>query len=180
MRNLLIVFTTTLLLSVSAFASTGNAEIKVSWQNPEKFTDIRPGSGTKKAYQKRVITAFDKIWADLAAKLPAGYSLEVVVTDLDLAGDVEPLFHINGAASGASDIRVVKDIYFPKMTLDYVLYDQTKTEVGRASGVKIKDMGFMQSGNIGLKNREFAYEQLMLEKWFDKVLIPQLNSAKTR
>ena len=71
-----------------------------------------------------------------------------------------------------------KDIYFPKMTLDYVLYDQTKTEVGRASGVKIKDMGFMQSGNIGLKNREFAYEQQMLEKWFDKVLVPQLNSAK--
>lgn len=180
MRNLLITFTTALLFSVNAFASTGAAEIKVSWQTPEKFTDIRPGSGTKKAYQKKVITAFDKIWADFAGKLPAGYSLEILVTDLDLAGDVEPLFNINGAARSSNDIRVVKDIYFPRMTLDYVLYDSAKTEVGRATAVKIKDMGFMQSGNIGLKNREFAYEQRMLEKWFDTVLIPQLNSAKPK
>lgn len=174
MRNTLITLTAALLLSFTAAASSGAAEVKVTWQNPEKFTDIRPGSGTKKAYQQRVITAFDKIWTEFSEKLPAGYKLEVVVTDLDLAGDVEPLYA--GSGRGMNDIRVVKDIYFPKMTLDYVLYDQNNTEVGRSAGVKIKDMGFMHSGSAGLKNREFAYEQQMLEKWFNKVLMPQVKA----
>ena len=180
MRNSLILISSALLFAAGAFASTGAAEIKVSWQNPEKFTDIRPGSGTKKAYQQRVITAFDKIWADFSAKLPAGYKLEVVVTDLDLAGDVEPLYNGVGAKRSINDIRVVKDIYFPKMALDYVLYDQNNTEIGRATSVKIKDMGFMNSASVGQNHREFAYEQHMLEKWFNKELMPQITAVEAK
>ena len=180
MRISLILISSALLLAAGAFASTGAAEIKVSWQNPEKFTDIRPGSGTKKAYQQRVITAFDKIWADFSGKLPAGYKLEVVVTDLDLAGDVEPLYNGVGAKRSINDIRVVKDIFFPKMAFDYVLYDQNNTEIGRAANVKIKDMGFMNSGSVGQNHREFAYEQHMLEKWFNKELMPQITAGKAQ
>ncbi|WP_164852447.1 DUF3016 domain-containing protein [Rheinheimera riviphila] len=160
-----------LLIQVQA-ATAEKAEtmsaVKVNWVNPEKFSDIRPANGSRKAYQERVTKAFEKILGDLAEKLPPGYSLEISVKDLDLAGDVNPMYRIDN-----TDIRVIKDIYFPRIKLDYVLFDQNKQPIHQETDVKIKDMGFMTSNHIGLQNREFAYEHAMLKKWFNKVIVPQ-------
>lgn len=157
----------------NAWAVQQEATVKVNWQNPEKYSDIRPSSGTKKAYQKRVITAFDKIWADFAKKLPAGYNLIVTVKDLDLAGDVNPMYRIDH-----SDIRVVKDIYFPRMTIDYQLLDSQGQVLAAEQDVKIKDMGFMNSAPIGLGSSEFVYEKQMLKDWFQKTLTPKISQVQ--
>ncbi len=149
--------------------SAATPAVKVTWFNPEKYSDIRPASGTRKAYQERVTNAFDKIFVELAEKLPAGFRLEIRVTDIDLAGDVSPMYRLNN-----SDIRVVKDIYFPRMNFDFVLYDQNKQQVLQESDVKIKDMGFMMSSHLGSQSSEFGYEREMLKKWFNKVIVPQL------
>jgi hypothetical protein len=161
------------LFTLTAQASTPTtAEVKVAWQHPEKYTDIRPSNGTKAAYQKQVIKAFDKIWADFASKLPAGYRLEVTVKDLDLAGDVNPMFRIDH-----NDIRVIKDIYFPRMNFDYVLFDANKQQIAAGQDEKIKDMGFMMSTPSGFNQREFAYEAEMLKKWFKKTISPKLPAV---
>lgn len=159
-----------ILLTANAWASQQSTTIKVNWQNPEKYSDIRPSSGTKKAYQKRVISAFDKIWSGFADQLPAGYSLQVTVKDLDLAGDVNPMYRIDH-----SDIRVVKEIYFPRMTFDYQVLDHQGKVVLAEQDVKIKDMGFMNSSPIGLGSTEFVYEKQMLKNWFQKTLAPKLT-----
>jgi hypothetical protein len=144
--------------------------IKVNWINPEKFSDIRPATGTRKSYQERVIKGLDNIWADLATKLPPGYSMEISIKDVDLAGDVNPMYRVNN-----TEIRVIKDIYFPRMTLDYVLLDANKQPVKQETDVKIKDMGFMTSSKMNHKHKyqEFTYEYAMLKRWFDKVIVPQ-------
>lgn len=157
-------------LSANALAAQQEATVKVNWQNPEKYTDIRPSSGSKKVYQKRVISAFDKIWADLSKKLPAGHSLVITVKDLDLAGDVNPMYRIDH-----NDIRVIKEIYFPRMTFDYQLLDSTGQVVMAEQDVKIKDMGFMHSSPIGLGNSEFVYEKQMLKNWFQKTLAAKFS-----
>src|SRR5690606_26810573 len=74
------------LLTVGA-AQAG--EVSVQWQQPEKFTDIRPVNDTRKAYRERILRKFDSFFAELADRLPEGYKWEVTVTDLDLAGDVD-------------------------------------------------------------------------------------------
>jgi hypothetical protein len=158
------------LLSTNALATQQEATVKVNWQNPEKYSDIRPSSGSKKAYQKRVISAFDKIWADFAKKLPVGHSLVVTVKDLDLAGDVNPMYRIDH-----SDIRVIKEIYFPRMTFDYQLLDSAGQVVAAEQDVKVKDMGFMHSSPIGLGSSEFVYEKQMLKHWFQKTLTPKFS-----
>lgn len=174
MCNKMLISTAVMALSFTVLAS-GVAEVKVGWQNPEKFTDIRPASGSKKAYQQRVIAEFDKMWSEFAKQLPPGYKFDVVITDLDLAGDVEPMYSGYGAGRTMNDIRVVKDIYFPKVSLDYVLYDAKNNEVARANSVKIKDMGFMSSGSLGFGSREFGYEKQMLEKWFHKEILSKVQ-----
>lgn len=161
------------LLAVFTFTSQASAptaaEVKVTWLNPEKYTDIRPATGSKASYQKQVIKEFDKIWADFAKKLPAGYRLEVTIKDLDLAGDVNPMYQIDH-----NDIRVVKDIYFPRMNLDYVLFNENKQEIAAIKDEKIKDMGFMMSSPKGYGHRQFAYEAAMLDKWFSRNIAPKL------
>lgn len=164
--------------AATANSAETTSAVKVNWHNPEKFSDIRPANSSRKAYQERVTKAFDKFIGELAEKLPAGYSLEITVKDLDLAGDVNPMYRLDN-----TDIRVVKDIYFPRMKLDYALFDQNKQQVKSELDVKIKDMGFMTSSNIGYQNREFAYEFEMLKKWFNKVILPQTvaeASAQTK
>lgn len=159
-----------LLFAGQVAAETAAAQVKVTWQNPDKYTDIRPASGTKKSYQQRVISGFDKIWAGLAEKLPAGHTLHVTVTDLDLAGDVNPLYRIDH-----NDIRVIKEIYFPRMTFDYQLLDATGKVVAAEQDVKIKDMNFMSSSTIGIGNTEFVYERQMIKSWLQRDLLPKLS-----
>lgn len=162
-------------LSFQVMATTGAAtqsQIKVSWQTPEKFTDIRPSSESKKRYQQKVITAFDNMWIKFAEDLPAGYQLSVVMTDVDLAGDVNPMYRANH-----TDIRVIKDIYMPRVKLDYVLTGPQQQEIARASDVKIQDMGFMNSSAIGAMNREFHYEHEMLKKWFKKEILSKVPAT---
>ena len=143
-----------------------SSQVKISWQNPEKYADIRPANESKKSYQAQVINSFDKIWTKLAEKLPAGYYLELTITDLDLAGDVNPMYRLAN-----NDVRVIKDIYFPRMQLNYILYNADKQIVGQANDVKIKDMGFMTSGSATFTSREFAYESEMIKKWFNKEIL---------
>lgn len=161
-------------LSFNAMAATEKAatqsRIKVSWQAPEKFTDIRPASESKKRFQEKVIAAFDKMWAEFAEDLPAGYQLDIVMTDIDLAGDVNPMYRANHV-----DIRVIKEIYMPRVKLNYVLTGPQQQIIASATDVKIHDMGFMSSSTIGALNREFHYEQTMLEKWFKKHILSQVT-----
>ncbi len=162
-----------LILSLQVGAADSPQQVQVNWQQPEKFTDIRPSNSTRKAYQNRVIKAFDKIWADVAKDLPAGYQLAITVKDLDLAGDVNPLYRIDN-----NDIRVVKDIYFPRMTIDYRLTDAAGQQVDAGTDVKIKDSSFMSTQPTGFRGDEFAYEKRMLKDWYRKTISAKVSPAK--
>lgn len=162
-----------LFLSLQVGAADSPQQVQVNWQQPEKYTDIRPSNSTRKAYQNRVLKAFDKIWADVAKNLPAGYQLAITVKDLDLAGDVNPLYRIDN-----NDIRVVKDIYFPRMTIDYRLTDAAGQQLDAGTDVKIKDSSFMSTQPTGFRSDEFAYEKRMLKDWYRKTIDAKLNPAK--
>lgn len=171
MRNImtLIVFAASSLFAHAATEPTESHPVKIEWQQPEKFTDIRPATESKKRYQERVINAFNKIWLDISKDLPAGYQLSITMKDLDLAGDVNPMYRMN-----QTDVRVVKDIYFPRVKLDYVLTGPQQQEIARGTDVKIQDMSFMSSTGISSMNREFHYEHTMLKRWFEKEIQPKL------
>ena len=161
-----------LLLCGLSFFTIGTAyagEVSVQWQQPEKFTDIRPANDTRKAYRERVLKKFDGFFAELANKLPEGYKWEVTVTDLDLAGDVDYF-----AGGAGNPLRVVKDIYSPAIKFSYVVRDKHGEEVASAEE-KLRDMGFMQTLNSVSNSDEFRYERQMLQDWFSKELQPKVE-----
>ena len=160
------------MLSFTLAAQTSESAIKVEWFQPEKYSDIRPSNESKAMYRKHVMESFNKFWLKLSEKLPKGYQLALTIKDVDLAGDVNPLYRVDNR-----DIRVIKDMYFPKITLDYQLKDASGAVIDTAKDVKIKDMNFMSSVGLRYSSQEFGHEKNMLEKWFTKTILPKTSGA---
>jgi hypothetical protein len=145
------------LITACVFVGSACAgEAKVSWQELEKFTDIRAANESQQGFQARIIKEFDLIFVDLAKSLPDGYLLEVNVTDLDLAGEVN---------IANRDLRVVKSVSLPRMRFTYTLKNDGN-EVLASGKESLKDMGFMSGSRTPSSMSSFPYEEKMLHDWF--------------
>lgn len=164
MRNSILAMT---LLAMSGVVSA--AEVTVVFDQPEKFTDIRPTNESKSRYQDKVTQAFAKFFADNAAKMPEGYTWQVTVTDIDLAGDVDYF-----ATSTGQPLRIIKDLYSPAVRFSHTLRDNFGEEV-LSGEEQLRDLGFMQRiSKVGTRS-EFEYEQQMLDQWFSKTVQPAVT-----
>lgn len=164
MRNSILAMT---LLAMSGVVSA--AEVTVVFEQPEKFTDIRPTNESKSRYQDKVTQAFAKFFADNAAKMPEGYTWQVTVTDIDLAGDVDYF-----ATSTGQPLRIIKDLYSPAVRFSHTLRDNFGEEV-LSGEEQLRDLGFMQRiSKVGTRS-EFEYEQQMLDQWFSKTVQPAVT-----
>lgn len=155
-----LIATTALISSASVFAGTA----EVTWSEPDNYSDVRPANESRKAFQKRTFKALDKhIGKMTEKKLPDGYTLKMDVVDLNLAGDVQ--------LRGSTLIRVVDRVFIPSMEFSYSLSDANGKVVKEESGVKLKDMSFMDSiKNARYRHESLSYEKAMLDEWFKENL----------
>jgi len=162
---------TGLLLTAIAFsASVFAGEAKVTWQNPEKYTDIRSGNQSQKSMLKSIDKSFGKEFSELASKLPAGYQLLVTVTDLDLAGEVDPI-----PSRMMDQIRVLKDLYFPRITFDYQILSSGGVSVLEAKALTLKDMQYLSGTRSTRSSDSYYYERKMIRDWFNKDVLPNVK-----
>lgn len=151
---------TLILLVITWNVAAGESE--VTWTNPDKYTDIRAGNEHRAKFKARIFNHFEKHFSKLSEKLPDGQVLKVNVTNVDLAGDVR--------FDTMDRIRVIRDLYIPRMKFTYELVNSNKSIVDSGE-VDLKDMGFMQqSANIG-HHQAIYYEKKMLNKWFKNTFI---------
>jgi hypothetical protein len=145
-------------LSMSTDVHAGDA--KVTWGDMDKFSDVDSRREMKQDFHERVQKEFGMVFSNLAKKLPTGYQLEVDVTDLDLAGEVR------GQSIGFGlDIRVLREIYWPKMSFSYVLKDEKGAVVGSGKE-ELRDMNYLHNIRMPTGNTSFEYEEKMLQDWF--------------
>jgi len=155
---------TTTLLALFTIVSFQNvayaATSEVIWTDYEKYRDIRPSNnGGRKHFRETTFKNFEKHFTKLAESLPEGQVLKIEVTDVDLAGDTH--------AGGINNMRIVKDIYFPRMNFSYQLVNADGSEI-IAAEVVAKDMNFMRSSSLKYRNDSLRYEKKMLDDWFFK------------
>lgn len=148
----LVMFTFVLLPSVVHGATS-----EVTWTEHEKYRDIHSGSEGRKSFRERTFKSFDKHFAKLAEGLPEDQVLKINVTDVDLAGDTR--------SGGINQLRIVKDIYFPRMNFSYELV-KADGSIVTSGEVVLKDMSFMKGGNLKYRNESLGYEKKMLDNWF--------------
>jgi hypothetical protein len=133
------------------------ADVKVTWTEPSKYRDIYSGNQGKKRFRESTFKELKKHLLKLAKVLPESQTLEIEVTDVDLAGDVH--------AGGMHDIRVIKEIYFPRIKFSYKLINEEQAII-HSGNVNIKDMNFMMGNNSRYRNKSLGYEKKLLDDWF--------------
>lgn len=133
------------LLSVAAHAS-----VKVNFVDAGGYSDVR-GSGSVLPEIRQHLQALGTRY------LKPGRSLSIDVLDVDLAGEFEPW------RRGPSEIRVLRGITPPRITLRYTLQHQGRV-IMRGSDT-ISDLNYQMRSARFLSSR-LGFEKDMLTDWF--------------
>ena len=166
---------TSLLTLTAAFAAVGSIahaaeadakseqRVTVTYQDPENFTDLKDGFyGTTKgmaAYQEEFAK---NVQRSANRFLPEGQTMEITFTDVDMAGEFEPW-----RGSQASDVRIVKSIYPPRLKFNYVVKDAAGATIKEGSE-RLTDLSFQN--NLGINRQDtFFYEQTLMSDWLRKL-----------
>jgi hypothetical protein len=146
--------TASFLFTLNAFAASS----EVTWTDYKSYRDIDSGNEGRKQFRERIFNDLEKHLAKLAATLPADQVLKFDVTDVDLAGDTN--------AAGINRMRIIKQVYSPRMNFSYQLLD-VEGKVIQSDDVVLKDMNFMSGSSLKYRNTSLGYEKKMLDDWFE-------------
>lgn len=155
----LITLLSALLLPLSGLVA---AQITIEFQGIADYTDF---SVSGMSEEKTLPILEGELESDLevwAKKyLQEGQSLHIVVSDIDMAGDIQPWRNRHNA-----DIRYVERIYIPRMKLSYTLKD-AEDKVLAEGEESISDLDFQDNSLAAMRGsfETFFYEREMLGNW---------------
>lgn len=135
------------------------ARITAEYVGAEKFTDFRDSIMESEKARASLMAQLNEHLASLGKFLPEGQRLELRFTDIDLAGDYEPW-----RGPDFDDIRIMKDIYIPRMKIDYKLLDASGAVI-RSGSERISDMSYLMSVRMIPDNDPLRYDKNMLTDW---------------
>lgn len=135
------------------------AKAQVNFASPEKFSDIRDAYTSTEMGEKAIMDQIrDYILLRAQTVVPAGQKLTVTFTDIDLAGDFEPW-----RGGQTMDVRIVKDVYPPKMDLEFKLTGPDGAVIKEGKR-QLRDLAFLSKLNIN-RNDALRFEKSLLDDW---------------
>lgn len=145
----------------SAAPTASTAAVSVELGDFDTMRETRYLRGVQRRDTERSIQAL-ATWLTKRAEavLPSGQHLEIVLDDVDLAGE-----YIPGGRVDMQNVRVVKDIYAPRIELSWRLDDASGTRIDEGKAV-LTDIAFLSSRPIA--NDPLRYEKRMLGDWLRK------------
>ncbi|MEL1265337.1 DUF3016 domain-containing protein [Pseudoxanthomonas putridarboris] len=133
--------------------------VSVGWTDPAQFSEIKYSGNRWEAQRGRwVVDLAEYLQEKSAHRLARGQTLDVTITDIDRAGRYEPTVR-----PGMNDIRIVKDIYPPRMTLNFTLKGP-EGQVLAEGERKLVDHGFLMSSSVN-NNDQLRFEKRMIDDW---------------
>jgi hypothetical protein len=152
-------------MPVLAAAAATAANVTVSYDHPEHFTETRK---VRALAPQRADDDYLKVLKsyieDRAGRiLPPGERLDIVVTDIDRAGDFEPWHR-----GTLREVRIIKDIYPPRIDLRFRLTG-ADGKLLREGTRKLRDPGFLTSGSVSASSADsLRYEKALIDRWLRK------------
>ena len=136
--------------------------VSVSWSDPAQFSEIKFSGNRWESAQGNWVVDLARYLRDEAGQhLARGQTMEITITDIDRAGRYEP-----AVRPEMQDIRVVKDIYPPRMTLSFVVKGPDGQVLAEGER-KLVDHGFLMGSNIN-SNDSLRHEKRMIDDWLRK------------
>lgn len=137
--------------------------VEVVFVQPEKFTDVgnshapAPADRQREALLGQLRRHLEERAAQHVAK---GNRLAVSITDVDMAGGFEPW---RGPRMG--NIRIVRNIYPPRIVLSYQLTGADGKLIGEGNRV-LSDLAYMHS--IEYRDDPLLHEKKLLDDWLER------------
>ena len=133
------------------------AAVSVTFVEPERYTD----AGVYGAERERNLQTLEQHFRQQGERcLAQGESLELKVFDVDLAG------HEEWWQRGSYNLRVMRDITWPRLDLAYVWRDADSKVLGEGRE-RVSDMSYLwRSAFVRNDTAYLPYEKAMLRDWF--------------
>lgn len=142
--------------------------VSIDWTDPNQFSDIRYSGNRYEAEQGNwVVDLATYLQKQAGKKLADGQQLQITITDIRRAGMYEP-----GRGLNMDRIRVIKDIYPPRVTLNFSLKGADGQVIAEGER-KLVDSAFMLGGGLPTDTDPLRYEKRMLDEWVNKELGPK-------
>ena len=145
--------------ALAAKADKPASPVEVTFIAPEKFTEAKEGARDSERGRDALLDQLKThLVATAAHYLATGQRLEIMVTDVDLAGDFEPWRGPN-----FDDIRILKDLFPPRVNLEFRLLGADGKVVSEGKR-QLRDVGYLQS--VALPTTDpLRYDKQMLSDW---------------
>jgi len=143
-------------LGLLALTATAQADVKVNFVKPETFVDIKDNNGFR---EDEILKDIEVHLVAQAQKYLPGRDVRINVTDVDLAGNVEPF------GRSATWIRVMRTVTLPSITLNYEVLEGGK--VVRQGEARLRDMNYQDGFNSYFSSETLRYEKRMIDRWFE-------------
>jgi len=167
-----LLFCATALLAAPTAAQKN--QVEVIFDHPEKFTDVKDSQFASEKGRDGYLGVLKDYLQERAPRyLGEGQMLTLTFTDIDMAGDFEPW---RGAEY--NDVRIVKDIYPPRMNFSFKLMDAAGAVV-KEGQEKLIDMSFQMNASPINNNDSLRYEKAMIDNWLRNTF-PKPKKADTK
>lgn len=137
-------------------------KVNVHYRDPQHFTEAKHSFGVHMMDADAYLKPLKAYIVKRASRILApGQRLDIEVTDVDRAGEYEPW-----RGPDFNDIRIVKNIYPPRIDLNFTVYG-AHGKVLRQGSRKLRDMSFL-SRSVRTDQGPLRYEKSLIDLWLRK------------
>ena len=152
-----------LCLAVSG-AAAQDARVSVVFANPEKYTDLKVTCVSGDAGARGLMSDLERFLREAAARrVPGGQRLEITVTNIDMAGEIE-----SWRGPGRCDLRLMTDVYPPRVDLQFRILGADGAEL-RAGTRRLRDSNYLTHA-APVTADQLRYEKALLLAWLQQEL----------
>lgn len=139
----------------------GGPRVIVTFFEPAHFTDVSEGfpAGSEPGRDDLLAELRSYLVRRALRHVAAGQKLTITITDVDLAGDFEPW-----RGPQWTDVRVVKDIYPPRIALTFLLTD-ARGNLLRSGRRELTDLAFLMKLPMGFRDDRLRHEKELINDW---------------
>ena len=137
------------------------SRVAVSWTNPADFSEAKKATAPASAASRRTNGSASSPNTCVTAQSACCRNrsdLEVTFTNVQRAGTYEPW-----RGPRFDDVRVIKDIYPPRIDLTFTLTDASGTVIKEGTR-ELLDQSFLQRGRLN-ETDPLRFEKRMLDDW---------------
>jgi hypothetical protein len=137
--------------------------VDVSWTDPAQFSELRYSGNRWEAKQGDwVVQLAGHLRKRAERSLPPGERLSVTINDIRRAGQYEPW---RGSSTGT--IRFVRDVYPPRIELQFKLSDADGNVITQGQR-KLIDLAFLMHTPTTDGSDPLRYEKRLIDDWLSK------------